>query len=136
MLSTILVVVTFVSVIVISIIVSNTDMGTYGEVVYAETKEWEEFAILDLATTDGACPSGYDPQVSLYPGTQTICQGTLTYSYGRCKTNSKTKYIENTIEGVPQTQLQVFAGKHLCVKRSKMNYHMFTKLRTQKCESG
>ena len=92
------------SVFMIALMVYMSDTSTYGDVIFTETDEWNKKDIVDvLATTDGACPAGYEALLGEFFGTETICKGTFTWSYGACtKSDRKTSVWSTTVYGLSE----------------------------------
>jgi hypothetical protein len=129
----------YIIIMAITISLYNINFGTYGEVAYNETKEWNSKAItgLQVVSNGDSCPKDYTMLTSLYLGTETFCDvGMQNYRLGPCSTN---KYSRGrTIYGFPDTYISSFEGKSICYQRGSETYHDIVESRIAKgsCPSG
>ena len=59
---------------VIAIILFESNLKEQIDVITAETDLWDQPAIVDLFFTDSACPAGYEQAESLFYGTNNYCR--------------------------------------------------------------
>lgn len=102
-------IVAYIVILIFGIVLATLDFGTYGEVVYHETKEWDKGAIQDIQIMDSPmCPTDYELLSALYLGTETYCLDWYgNYRLGTCSSssNSKTSTSSKTIYGFADTLL-------------------------------
>ena len=121
-----------VTIFVLVCLIYYSGTNTHGAAIHTETEEWSKGVITDVTTADSACPSGYEQVTSKFFGTETICKGTFTWSYGACtKSDRKTSVWSTTVYGLSEQDLFKFDGKLICVQRSKHTYHDIVKGRNQ-----
>lgn len=124
-------VITFnVGILVIGIIMYSSDTNTYGQVITAETEEWDKGAIVDLKgiLDSQSCPSDYSEDITgVFPGTQTYCHYIIGggNTIGKCpdKSGGSTQY------GLDPIEFNQVNGLKLCLQRGSLNYHQLAKQR-------
>ncbi len=109
-------------VLTMGILIYVLDFGSYGRVLYNETAEWNQTAIVDVTSLndyDGTCPTGYELLTGNILGTKTYCSHLTYYTLTSCssKSTGRTHY------GLTPEALSAFDDTELCYKRGTENFH-------------